>query len=254
MHLTTLLEQFGFTEKEAKIYLACLELGQAPVSSIARNAGEPRENTYALLKKLIAKGIAQSFVKGNSTFYSVTPPEQLLQSWETKFQVFKDTLPEFLALTGKYDNRPNVQFYEGLEGLKYLYKQIIVEEEERPKEEKAEFLIFVGAEDIDPRFQEFLINEFLPRRKKYNTPSKVIIPKSSLHQPYIQQNQRHQHLIIDTPIFDIAGEIILYGNHKVAVMMYGREELSALVITSKMLHKGLTSLFQLVREAYSKKV
>lgn len=71
MELTTLLEQFGFNEKEAKVYLACLELGQAPVSSIARTVKEQRVTTHYILKGLVAKGVAQSFIKNKSAFYSV---------------------------------------------------------------------------------------------------------------------------------------------------------------------------------------
>ena len=99
MHLATLLEQFGLNEKEAKVYLACLELGQAPVSSIARNIKEQRVTTHYILKGLVAKGIAQSFVKNKSAFYSVIQPDKLFQNRETKIEIFKEKLPELMAIS-----------------------------------------------------------------------------------------------------------------------------------------------------------
>lgn len=52
MQLTTILQENGFTAKEAKIYLAALELGNAPASSIARHCGENRVTVYTILKDL----------------------------------------------------------------------------------------------------------------------------------------------------------------------------------------------------------
>jgi predicted transcriptional regulator len=178
MHFTTLLEQFGFSEKEAKVYLACLELGQAPVSSIARNIGEQRVTTYTTIKKLIARGIVQSFVKGNATFYSVIAPENLYHRQEEKLKNFKDTLPELVALGTKYDNQPKVQLYEGLEGLKYVIEQVVITDQLKGNFEP--ILAFLGTKGIDSRFQTYLMQEYVSWRLQYTVPTKVIIPKQSL--------------------------------------------------------------------------
>lgn len=47
-----ILQKYGFSEKEAKVYLASLQLGSAPWSTIARHAGEKRVTVYSLLKEL----------------------------------------------------------------------------------------------------------------------------------------------------------------------------------------------------------
>ena len=251
MELTTLLEQFGFSGKEAKVYLTCLELGQAPVSSIARNVGEQRVTTYAIIKKLVARGIMQSVIKGNSTFYTVIEPNELLQTRETKVQKFKDKIPELLAMSGKFNNRPKVQFYEGIEGLKYAYNQIITTGED--EKENSYFPVFLGTTDIDPAFHSYLMEEFVPRRSESKVPARVIISKNSLNTAYIQSNQkRNEYIVIEKPFFDISGEVILYGKDKVLIAMYTTEELSALLITSKVLHNCFLSMFQLIREEHKK--
>jgi len=104
--------------------------------------------------------------------------------------------------------------------------------------EKTEpFLTFVGTNDIDPQLQKYLVEEFVPWRLKYKTKTKAIISKQSIKQKYSQYNKsKHEHLIIDDPIFDIANEIIVHGKDKVSLLMYSPHEMSALVITSQTLH------------------
>ena len=47
------LEKFGLSEKEAKVYLACLELGEDTASDISLKSNLPRTLIYDILEKLI---------------------------------------------------------------------------------------------------------------------------------------------------------------------------------------------------------
>jgi sugar-specific transcriptional regulator TrmB len=53
--LTNTLQHLGYSEKEAKVYLALLELGTSPASTIARFIGENRVTVYSTLKILTKK-------------------------------------------------------------------------------------------------------------------------------------------------------------------------------------------------------
>lgn len=249
--LTNILEQFWFSEKESKVYISCLELWHAPVSSIARNVQENRVTTYSILKNLVAKWIAQTTTKNKSTYYSVVSPDKLLQNRESKCQSFKDKLPEFMAMASKFDNKPKVQFYEWLEWLKYVYEQIILSGSEMEKLES--FLTFVWTADIDSKLQKYLVEEFVPWRLKYKTKTKAIISKQSINQDYSKYNKtKHEHIVIDDPIFDIANEIIVHWKDKLSILMYSPNEMSALVISSQTLHNWLKSMFNLIRKLHKK--
>ena len=50
--LVSTLQAYGFSDKEAKIYLVALELGSSPASAIARNSGIKRVTAYTILKDL----------------------------------------------------------------------------------------------------------------------------------------------------------------------------------------------------------
>lgn len=96
--LTDILVQYGFSLKEAEIYLANLSMGSSPASSIARKVNENRVTAYSILKKLVSEGIAHTVTKKNTTFYTVISPEQLLKNLEEKYAKFKEKLPELNAI------------------------------------------------------------------------------------------------------------------------------------------------------------
>lgn len=249
--LSQILKEFWLSEKEANVYIACLELGHAPVSSIARNINENRVTTYSILKNLVKIWIAQTLMKNKSTYYSVISPDKLLKNQEAKCENFKSKLPEFMAIAHKFDNKPQVQFFEWIEGIKQVYEQVILSWSEMEKGEP--FLTFVGTADIDPKLQKYLVEEFVPWRLKFKTKTRAIISKKSLSQSYSKYNKsKHDSLVIDDPIFDMANEIIIHWKNKVSILMYSSNEMSGLVISSITLHNWLKSMFNLIRKLHNK--
>lgn len=250
--LDNVLEEYWLSPSEAKTYLIALQLGTAPISSIARCVKMNRVTVYSLLKNLVKKWLALETPKKGVTYYSVVSPESLLQKAKEKYLHFEKALPEFMAMASKFNTKPKVQFYEGLEGLKYVYEQIILSGSEMDKWEC--FLTFVGTTDIDPGLQKYLVEEFVPWRLKHKTKTKAIISRQSLKQSsYAKYNKsKHDSLIIDDPIFDIANEIIIHGKDRVSLLMYGTNEMSALVVNSQTLHNWLKSMFNLIWKMYKK--
>ena len=247
--LTQLLQDYGLTKTEAQSYLAVLEIGTAPVSSIARRTWENRVTVYSTLKNLVKKWLATEVNKKGTTYYSVIWPDTLIKKTEDKYKALKDALPQFLAIANKYDNKPKVQFFDGMEGLKTIYEEVILSGKDMPTDEP--FLTFVGTSKIDPNFQEYLSKEFVPRRLKHKTKTRVIAAKST--SKYSDYNiKTHDSIVIDDPIFDFANEIIVYGNCKVAILMYATNELCGLTIESSTLYNALKSMFNLIRKLAKK--
>lgn len=141
--LVETLQQYGMSQKEAKVYLASLELGAAPGSTIARRAGEKRVTVYSILKELVKRGIVTSVMRNDVAYFSVISPDLLLRQLEDKYMMFKQKLPEFMAITEKIGSRPKVQFFEGVEGLRSMFDEfaqstvdmkVIITTERSPKE------------------------------------------------------------------------------------------------------------------------
>ena len=76
-----LLNQFikiGFTEYEAKVYLALLRKHPATGYQLSKESGVPRSMVYEALKRLHARGAALETAEERATLYRPLPPQLLL--------------------------------------------------------------------------------------------------------------------------------------------------------------------------------
>lgn len=120
MEIQQVLEQSGLTEKQADVYLACLELGTASVQAIARKAELKRPTTYLILDELQAKGFV-SLVPQKKVLYTAESPEKLITELGRKQELLKRFLPDLLALHNSKKEKPKVQLFQGKEGVAEVY-------------------------------------------------------------------------------------------------------------------------------------
>lgn len=124
------LQHIGLSGREAKVYLAALELGPSPVQKIAQRAGIPRATVYLVLDDLKSKGFVTTYDEGKKTFFVAESPEKLgdlidRREDELKKQraAINDLIPELLS-RGQFspNERSVVKFYEGSNALKSLIR------------------------------------------------------------------------------------------------------------------------------------
>src|SRR3989338_5448141 len=99
------LIEFGLSEKEAKIYLALLELEVATVTEVAETAGINRSSTYVVMEALKKKGLVSTSEDKKIQTYSAVSPEMLLEDAKNKAKRadaiknnINDIVPELKAL------------------------------------------------------------------------------------------------------------------------------------------------------------
>lgn len=83
--VTTVLEDLqalGFTQYEAKAYLALLRGGRQKGYEVAKESGVPRSMVYQALERLVARGAAYRTEDKEGVFYGAVPPEELLARLE----------------------------------------------------------------------------------------------------------------------------------------------------------------------------
>jgi sugar-specific transcriptional regulator TrmB len=95
--MTDLVDQLvktGFTEYEAKVYVALQRVSPATGYQVAKESGVPRSTIYEVLGKLIARGavFTQSF--GEMVRYAPVPPDELLDRMRHEFEDTLDKLAE----------------------------------------------------------------------------------------------------------------------------------------------------------------
>jgi sugar-specific transcriptional regulator TrmB len=126
------LEGLGLSDKEAKVYLASLELGSATAQQIAAKAAVVRPTAYVAIGGLVKRGLVSSFTKGKKQYFTAEKPDQLMRlvqdekkkivEQEEKLKAILPGLSSLISLTGE---KPEVKFYEGLEGLEAMRKLLI---------------------------------------------------------------------------------------------------------------------------------
>ncbi len=96
MDAMTSLTQIGFTEYEAKVYLALLRESPATGYQISKTSGVPRSMVYDALSRLHTRGAVLESVEDRATLYRPVAPELLLERHEDDHRQLLSNLREGL--------------------------------------------------------------------------------------------------------------------------------------------------------------
>ncbi len=120
------LKKFGLSEKEGKVYLSCLELGETAASDVAIKSNLPRTLVYDILERLINLGLVSYNIKANKKHFIAAGPRELLRILKEKEESIKEILPNLEQMHKlKGVKRPKVEVYEGKEGMKTVMSDIL---------------------------------------------------------------------------------------------------------------------------------
>ena len=120
-----ILEEFGLSDKEAKVYLALLELGQSNVTRLADRSEINRVTTYHILESLLNKGLAKSIKKDNIQNFLAVEPKALISLLKEKEGKLKSIMPELEAKISLAGKKPYVELYEGKKGITSMLDLLI---------------------------------------------------------------------------------------------------------------------------------
>ena len=79
MDIQKLLENLGLEQKEAKVYLELLKLGEATATKIGEKTNLDRTLMYQIANKLIEKGLVSYIIKNNVKYFSAANPKKLME-------------------------------------------------------------------------------------------------------------------------------------------------------------------------------
>jgi len=119
-----LLEKIGFSEKEAKVYLALVELGRADVSDISKYSGLKRSIIYVVLDDLIKRGYVNLDLKEKVNHYTALDPQKVFYNLKSVFNDFEQILPSLQATYNKKAEKPKINYFEGKRGIISVYRQM----------------------------------------------------------------------------------------------------------------------------------
>src|SRR3989344_2627127 len=120
-----ILKKAGLDRKQARIYLACLELGQSKAPDIAKKAEIKRTTAYGILDELMQMGLVSYIAKGKRKLFGAQDPAILLNTLESNKREIENILPKLQDIHATYQLRPTVQFFEGKAGIKRIYEDTL---------------------------------------------------------------------------------------------------------------------------------
>jgi len=166
------LSAFGLDEKDVRVYLAGLELGQASVLELSKRTELPRTTLYPILERLTRQGIFRVGMEKKTTLYFAETPSVLEQLFEERESKFLKVLPMLELMKATADDSPGVTIYEGTDGFKRLWKQLL---RSGVKEYR---LITTGVGLLEYVKEPYIIKRVIAERLERGIKSKQLIPMS----------------------------------------------------------------------------
>jgi sugar-specific transcriptional regulator TrmB len=125
--LLSALTSLGIDEKQAKVYLACLELGSATVNELAQKASIKRTSIYNFLKDQKFKELFSEIEKAGKILLVPQNPKILVEKARNNLETIKLAIPELTSLFNLPVEKPRVLFYQGEEGIAAVYQDLLSE-------------------------------------------------------------------------------------------------------------------------------
>jgi sugar-specific transcriptional regulator TrmB len=131
LDLIKILQNLGFTEYEAKAYIALLNRSPMSGYAIALNSGVPRSKIYEVLEGLVGRGEVLAS-HGSPVLYTPLPPKELIslkrRKVEINFDAAEDALEDFEFNT---ENREIIWNITGREEILNRIREIILKANQR---------------------------------------------------------------------------------------------------------------------------
>ena len=125
MNIIDQLETLGLNGRQAKVYLALLQLGSASAIEIAKYTKLKHPTVYDVLDLLREKQLVCETVSGRRRLFSPEDPARLAEIENRRKEALDAVLPDLYALYCGGEKRPRVHYYEGAEGGEALRSALL---------------------------------------------------------------------------------------------------------------------------------
>lgn len=109
------LQQNGFSEKEARVYIAILEGGEVPISRIAQKANLKRTTIYSIIESLKSRGVLTTQMRKGMQYFSALQPTLLIERFRGALAVAEQALPLLMEMSYASPVKPQLRFAETLD-------------------------------------------------------------------------------------------------------------------------------------------
>lgn len=236
--LVSTLKQIGLNEKQAQIYVACLELGETSIKEIAKKSGVKRTTIYDFIDDMVNSGFIKQTVKGKKKRYVATEPDELKIVIKKREALLSQILPQLNLLSNVDRTKPKIWFYNGVEGLKEVYSDTL--------NYKGEILAISGEDVIKVVGLDWILSYIKKRVKKGIQVKGIAATTDFLKKEIMDKDKEHLRVSksIDYKKYPFPIEINIYGGKR--VFFVSALEQTAIIIEAPEIYKAMKSFFEML--------
>lgn len=240
--LVQIVKKIGLNTKEAKIYLAALELGEASIQDLAKNSNIKRTTLYYIIDELLESGVLIRVKTGRKTYYIAEQPANLLQNAKDNVADFEDFIDLLEDKANRFRKKPGIYFLYGSVGFKQAWDMIL------NTKEKEYRIITEGVNFLDYVKEKYIINELIAKKKKLGVSSRQLITNSEYARSIIAKDVRENRVskilpaIYKLPFTEIITEsIVVFISPRFGNMIF--------VVEDEAFSKTRKSMFEITWES-----
>jgi len=229
----------GFSEKEASVYLAILELGEGNIAQIAKKSHIKRATVYLEIESLKNKGFVSLVKRKKRSIYMAENPRRIEERLTETRDSISRLMPELLSIANAMDIKPKVRYFEGTDGLKEVYKDTL-------KFPGVEILGWYSDDRVDHFDRSFVLDYYMKKRIENKIPLRMFAIDSQFMRENQMQDKTHlrQMKLIKPGMFSFSAEINLYSKDRIAIMAH--RENFGLIIESQKIFETLKNIFEIM--------
>lgn len=239
-----LVKNVGLSEKAAKVYLACLEMGEGTIQDLARQAKIKRTTIYYLLTELIENGALVETRRNKKSFYIATHPRDLLKFAKARIRETEEALPFLEEKHHAIFEKPRLYFLFGPQGFKQIWDMIFA------SKEKEYCLITEGESFLDFVKEKYILDEIIKKKKDLGIRSKQIISDSEYARKIVAKDARENRAskILPKTVGKLPFTEVICGNF--VAFISPRFENNLFVVEDALFAKTRQSVFDALWEKY----
>ncbi len=242
MELSQTLKSIGFDQKQSAIYLTCLQLGEDTVFNISTIARVKRPTTYVILQTLAERGLVSFRKTKKATLYSAASPKNLLTQLKQREKNLEKAIPNLMAIYNQQPNKPEVQFFEGKDGVVQVYREVL------NFLKTGQEAVFYGSiiEPVD--LYSDIFEEYKDTLKNPDVKTRELLPLDEANVKYANvvtkiKNPNHTIRFFNKKFGCGRGDNIIFGN-KIAFLPYNKNKYYVIIIENKDLAETHKTLFE----------
>lgn len=236
------LQKIGLSDKEARVYLALLKIGDATVKDISSEADIKRPTTYLVLEELRQKGLILKIPHVKKAIYQAKNTDGLFGYASENMSAFKRALPKIQSLQTEH-NPVKTFYFEGLQGLKDALFYRVNDMKEKT---------ITGFFSKDPGLSKSVLDIFTKFNKaliERNTIVNGITPEGPDQRKYQKEYPEFYKNLSFAPQEDYSAEISIEATDDFIRIIDG-VEMKAVIIESKRVADAVKQIFNIVKRGY----